>query len=361
MLVGNFILRNGVNMYYKNKGNFCLAVLSFLVFFFIIQPVQATENEAIGYSVAPVIPDNQLGDTSSYFDIRVEPNQEQIIQVELSNESTEDKTVSAQLANATTNVNGLIVYEADTNEHIDSSLTAPLTEWTSLSSNEITIPAGQSTTLDITMKVPEKAFDGVKLGGLIFQEVKDEETGDGLGEQGVSVQNAYTYIIALQVSENDNEVPVDFTIGNVSPELSNGARTVVAQIQHPQPRLTGGVSIQADIYGQNDENPIASKTMEDVAFTPNSTMPFTIEWDQELKEGDYRLDMTMSRNEQEWTFQENFTVEVEEEEAINESAVTEVADDPQAIPTWVIVVGVIIVIIVIALITYIIHLRRKMN
>ena len=99
-------------MYYKNKGNFCLAVLSFLVFFFIIQPVQATENEAIGYSVAPVIPDNQLGDTSSYFDIRVEPNQEQTIQVELRNDSTEDKTVQAQLANATTNINGLVVYEA---------------------------------------------------------------------------------------------------------------------------------------------------------------------------------------------------------------------------------------------------------
>ncbi|MEY8371399.1 DUF916 and DUF3324 domain-containing protein [Aerococcaceae bacterium 50-4] len=348
-------------MNYKNKIHFCLAVLSILAFFFIIQPVQATENEAIGYSVAPVIPDNQLGDTSSYFDLRVEPNQEQTIQVALSNESTEDKTVSAQLANATTNVNGLIVYEADTNDNIDPSLTAPLTEWTALSSNEITIPAGQSTTLDITMNVPEEGFDGVKLGGLIFQEVKDEETGEASGEQGVAVQNAYTYIIALQVSENDNEVPVDFTIGDVSPELSNGARTVVAQIQHPQARLTGGVSIQADIYGQNDENPIASKTMEDVAFAPNSTMPFTVEWDQELKAGDYRLDIAISRNDQEWTFQENFTIEAEEEEAINESAVTEVADDPQAIPTWVTVAGIIIVIIVVALVTYIIHLRRKMN
>lgn len=348
-------------MYYKNKVFFGLAVLSFLAFFFIIQPVQATENQAIGYSVAPVIPDNQLGDTSSYFDIRVEPNQEQTIQVELSNDSTEDKTVSALLANATTNVNGLIVYEADTNEHIDSSLTASLTEWTSLSSNEITIPAGQSTTLDITMKVPEKAFDGVKLGGLIFQEVKDEETGDELGEQGVSVQNAYTYIIALQVSENDNEVPVDFALADVNAQLSDGARTVVANIQHPQARLTGGVAIQADIYEKNGDQVIASKSMDDVSFAPNSTMPFTVEWDQALKAGDYRIDMVLTRGDQEWDFTKEFTIQPEEEAEINEAAVTEVVDDSASLPTWVIIGVILVVIVIIALVAYVLHLKRKLK
>lgn len=348
-------------MYYKNKVFFGLAVLSFLAFFFIIQPVQATENETVGYSVAPVIPANQLGDTTSYFDLRIEPNQEQTIQVELSNGSTEDKTVSAQLANATTNVNGLIVYEADTNDNIDPSLSAPLTEWTSLSSNEIIIPARQSTTLDITMNVPEEAFDGVKLGGIIFQEVTEEETGDASGEQGVAVRNAYTYIIALQVSENDNEVPVDFAIGKVSPELANGARTVVAQIQHPQARLTGGVSIQADIFEQNGDSPIASKTMEDVSFAPNSTMPFTIEWDQALKAGDYRIDMVLTNGDQEWDFTKEFTIQPEEEAEINETAVTEVVDDSASLPAWVIIAAILVVIVIIALIAYVLHLKRKLK
>ncbi|MFE0442371.1 DUF916 and DUF3324 domain-containing protein [Aerococcus sp. NPDC058936] len=348
-------------MYYKNKVFFGLTVLIFLAFFFIIQPVQATENEAIGYSVAPVIPANQLGDTTSYFDLRIEPNQEQTIQVELSNGSTEDKTVSAQLANATTNVNGLIVYEADTNDNIDPSLTAPLTEWTSLSSNEVIIPAGQSTTLDITMNVPEEAFDGVKLGGIIFQEVTEEGTGDASGEQGVAVRNAYTYIIALQVSENDNEVPIDFAIGKVSPELANGARTVVAQIQHPQARLTGGVSIQADIFEQNGESLIASKTMEDVSFAPNSTMPFTLEWDHALKAGDYRIDMVLTRDGQEWDFTKEFTIQPEEEAEINEAAVTEVVDDSVSLPTWIIIVAILVVIVIIALVAYVLHLKRKLK
>lgn len=349
-------------MYYKNKGNFCLAVLSFLVFFFIIQPVQATENEAIGYSVAPVIPDNQLGDTSSYFDIRVEPNQEQTIQVELRNDSTEDKTVQAQLANATTNINGLVVYEAETNEEIDSSLKKPLTEWVDLSANEITIPAGQSVMLDVTLNVPEEAFDGVKLGGLIFQEVTEEEdTGDASGEQGVAVKNAYTYIIALQVSENDNEVPVDFALADVNAQLSDGARTVVANIQHPQARLTGGISIQADIYEKNGDQVIASKTMEDVSFAPNSTMPFTVEWDQALKAGDYRIDMVLTRGDQEWDFTKEFTIQPEEEAEINEAAVTEVVDDSASLPTWVIIGVILVVIVIIALVAYVLHLKRKLK
>ncbi len=346
-------------MYYKNKLFFGLTVLSFLAFFFIVQPVQATETNQIGYSVAPVIPDNQIGDTSSYFDLRVEPSQQQTIQVELRNDSTEDKTVQAQLANATTNINGLVVYEAETNEEIDPSLKNPLTEWVDLSTNEITIPAGQSVMLDVTLNVPEEAFDGVKLGGLIFQEVTEEE--ESYGEEGVSVRNAYTYIIALQLSENDNEVPIDFALADVNAQLSDGARTVVANIQHQQARLTGGVSIQADIYEKNGDQVIASKTMEDVSFAPNSTMPFTVEWDQALKAGDYRIDMVLTRGDQEWDFTKEFTIQPEEEAEINEAAVTEVVDDSASLPTWVIIGVILVVIVIIALVAYVLHLKRKLK
>lgn len=348
-------------MFFQLKRNIFLTLLFLISFLSLNQSVQATETNQIGYTVAPVIPDNQIGDTSAYFDLRVEPSQQQTIQVELQNDSTEDKTVQAQLANATTNINGLVVYEAETNEEIDYSLRKPLTEWVDLSANEITIPAGQSVMLDVTLNVPEEAFDGVKLAGLIFQEVTEEETGDPSGKQGVTVQNAFTYIIALQVSENDNEVPVDFAIGKVSPELANGSRTVVAQIQHPQARLTGGVSIQADIFEQNGDQVIASKTMEDVSFAPNSTMPFTVEWDKALKAGDYRIDMVLTRGDQEWDFTKEFTIQPEEEAEINEAAVTEVVDDSASLPTWVIIAAILVVIIIITLIAYVLHLKRKLK
>lgn len=346
-------------MFLQRKRNIFLTLLFLISFLSLNQSVQATETNQIGYTVAPVIPDNQIGDTSAYFDLRVEPSQQQTIQVELRNDSTEDKTVQAQLANATTNINGLVVYEAETNEEIDSSLKKPLTEWVDLSANEITIPAGQSVMLDVTLNVPEEAFDGVKLAGLIFKEVTKEVESDA-GE-GVSVQNAYTYIIALQVSENDNEVPVDFALADVNAQLSDGARTVVANIQHPQARLTGGISIQADIYEKNGDQVIASKSMEDVSFAPNSTMPFTVEWDQALKAGDYRIDMVLTRGDQEWDFTKEFTIQPEEETEINEAAVTEVADDSASLPTWVIIGVILVVIVIIALVAYVLHLKRKLK
>lgn len=345
-------------MYYINKHKIWLAILCFISFYLIPQPVQATETDAIGYTVKPIMTENQIDDTTTYFDLRIEPNQEQTLQVELQNDSNEDKIVKAQLANATTNVNGLIVYEAETNDDIDSSLTSPLTEWVNLSTDEITIPAGETTTLDITLNTSEDEFDGVKLGGLIFQEVVEESEAES-GE-GVSVQNAYTYVVALQVSENDTEVAPDFALGDVSPQLSDGARTVVANIQHPQARLTGGVSIQADIYEKNGDQVIASKSMEDVSFAPNSTMPYTIEWDQALKAGDYRIDIAMTRGDQKWDFTQDFTIQPEEEQEINESAVTEVEDD-SSLPTWMIIAAIIVAVIVIALIAYIIYLKRKIK
>ncbi|RPA60726.1 DUF3324 domain-containing protein [Aerococcus agrisoli] len=323
-----------------------------------VRQVSATEENTIGYTVYPVLPENQLTPQVSYFDLRVAPEDQQTLQVEVINEGTEPVTVGMELVNASTNANGLVVYDAELSENPDETLTNPVTEWATLEQDEVTVAVGESEFVNVNLDVPEEAFDGVKLGGIIFTEVKDDSTESS--SEGFAVSNTYAYAMALQVSENDTEIAPDFKVKNVTPQVSDGARSVVVDIQNPQPKLTGGVTIQTDIRKQNDEEILVSETMENAEFAPNSTMPLVIEWPTEMEAGTYVAKITMTRGEDVWEEEKTFTIEKEASDQINEDAVVEPTQTTkQVLPAWFIPAAIVVGILILAMIGYIIYLQRK--
>jgi len=209
--------------------------------------VQADEN--VGYSVQAELPDNQLDPSVSYFDLRVEPGQEQELQVTVFNHENEEITVRTVVYNASTNRNGLVVYEEQ--EEIDESLKTPISELVTFEETEWTIPAASAEVITATLNTPEASFDGIKLGGLHFEKVM-EDTG---AEEGINIQNKYDYVIGLQISENDEEVEPALALASVAPELVNHRTAVVANIQNSQPVLMEDLHIEAKIY-VNDLYPL---------------------------------------------------------------------------------------------------------
>ena len=74
-----------------------LHAVSVIIFIFIgSYSVEASE---ITFSVKAILPDNQRTKETSYFDLRVAPNQTQKLQIELTNQTANDITVLAS-ANA---------------------------------------------------------------------------------------------------------------------------------------------------------------------------------------------------------------------------------------------------------------------
>ena len=65
----------------------------------------------VEFSVKALIPDNQIDTKKSYFDLRMKPKQKQEIETILYNSSDEEMNIKISVYNATTNQNGLIVYE----------------------------------------------------------------------------------------------------------------------------------------------------------------------------------------------------------------------------------------------------------
>lgn len=75
---------------------------------------QATSEDAtgdIGYYVRAVLPENQIDDNLTYFDLRMEPGKAQTLEVEVVNETNETITVDVAAISASTNRNGVIDYK----------------------------------------------------------------------------------------------------------------------------------------------------------------------------------------------------------------------------------------------------------
>lgn len=324
-----------------------LCLLSFTV---IMSPAVKAE-ERVGFSVQAELPENQRNQRVSYFDLQVEPSQEQTLNITIFNHENEEITVQGDTHNASTNSNGLVVYEEQ--EEVDSSLENPITELVSLEANEWTIPAGESLTVTATLEVPKEEFDGIKLGGFHFIKVLSEEEMENAG----TIQNQYAYVIAIQLSQNDEEITPNLNFIDVEPRLVNHRTAIVTEIQNDQPILMENLAIEAQVYRENENEPLGEAQLADATMAPNSTMDFVMDWNnRRLEAGEYRLEMSADNGEESWEWQEAFEISEESEKLNEEAVVLEVEENNN----WFYIVGIIILfLVIVGLLIYIRKLKRN--
>ena len=286
------------------KTKMTLLLSLFLILgFYLPQSGYAKEGD-VEFSVKALIPDNQVDTKKSYFDLRMQPKQKQEIETILYNSSDKEIMINISVHNATTNQNGLIVYEQDAK--IDPSLKIPLNTIVTVSDQKITIPAYRSKTIKATIEMPDDEFDGTILGGLHFEKEnqKDESS------QAVNIQNKYAYVIGVQLSENDHEVYPDLQLKNIKPQLVNYRTAVVATIQNSEPVIIRNLNVQAFVFKKGDTKVLHESYKENMSMAPNSNMDFVIDWEnQELEKGEYVLKMQAQTGEKEWKWVEEFTIE----------------------------------------------------
>lgn len=312
------------------------------------------ENGVVGYSVSAILPDNQLNQDATYFDLRMKPNQQQAIQVKVFNSSKETIKVKPTIHNAETNRNGIIDYSGDPKQ-IDSSLKIPLTSIVKLKNEVITIPKGEQKIIEADINMPSDTFHGIILGGIHFEKVTDEEA-DADAEQGVQIQNKYAYVVGIQLSETDKSIQPNLKLIDISPTLVNYRTSVVAKIQNEKPTIIGELAIDAKVFKQGSQTPIHETNQTDLKMAPNSTMDYVIDWDnQRLEPGKYRLEMAAKSKDKTWKWKENFEIESDSAADANKEAV----DLEKDYTMWYMIgIGAALVIIII-LVIIILRMRRK--
>lgn len=197
------------------------------------------------FAVTPITPANQIDKEKTYFDIQLEPNQQEKLNANLRNDTDKEVKIDVSLNSATTNSN--VVVEYGKNEiKKDSSLTFNLEDYVDYPETVTLKPhSNQTVTFQVTM--PNETFDGVLASGITFKEVQDEEKQKEKDEQGLSIKNEYSYVVALLMRQNLNEVAPNLILHEVEPGQINARNVILANIQNDQKTYINQVSIQTEI------------------------------------------------------------------------------------------------------------------
>ena len=323
-----------------------------------------------GFSVTPVLPDNQrVHRGNSFFDLLVTPGQVQELTINVHNTTGREILVTVDLFTPSTNQNGDINYTS--RGLLDETLRHSFEDIARGPEGFVVIPPGfgdDATQIPITLTVPNEPFEGVILGSIhVLREPTQEEI-DAAGE----ILHLYAAVTAVQLvlSEDAVEsVPVEFVLGdNISLDLVNYMSTIVVPIRNPHPRIIRYAQVNAQIFQRGNRNPIFDYEMTHVEFAPNSIFPLSFVDHQgfSILPGDYTAVIAIDFEGTVWNFEKSFTIDEQTAAQVTEGAVNLVPEgmrqqQPAAvggIPIWGMVIGGMLLLILIILLIAI--LKAKM-
>lgn len=297
-----------------------LGILSLGLHFGMLK-VQAQDNQSqIGFTVEPVIPDNQIDKDASYYHLAVEPDKEQEISVKIKSVMKEPVTVDLGLTNAVTSSSGIIDYGQE-KPVLDESLKVPLTTMVTIPKDEqqVTVQNFEEKIVKIKIHPPKEAFSGIKLGAITFMKSEGENT-----KKKAGISNRYGYKVGLLLSEDRtayNE-EADLKLKSIKPGLDNGSKVINIKFQNPEPKILPRLTIQAKMTEKGSKTVIKELKMTDRSLAPNSNFDFGIPWGMDpIKPGKYTMHITAQSGERNWKWDEDFTIDSAAANKVNKESV----------------------------------------
>ncbi|MDL2219890.1 DUF916 and DUF3324 domain-containing protein [Ruminococcaceae bacterium OttesenSCG-928-O06] len=346
-----------------------LALLGLMLLDFVpaLRVQAATSGAGIGFYVQALLPENQRDKNLTYFDLRVQPGQSQTLEVQVVNETNEAITVDVAAISASTNRNGVIDYKTPGIQ--DKSLLHPFSGLARWEEESLSIPARSSVTARVTVQLPADEYDGVVLGGLVFTRRPEGAAQSGAG---TTLQNIYSYVIGVQLSETDTPVQPDFELDGVQGEVVNYEAALVHGIRNKAAAIAKGVSLHVVVRNAAGAV-VAEETRTNVDMAPNSLMPLALaplggtgEDGQQnagpgaLAPGDYTSEVNLTHGGQSWQYQQSFTITGNRANEINAGTVGSATQSQLPLNTLLFVLlGAAVLVIVILFIILMRMLRRR--
>ena len=296
------------------------AVITIVVFLASVLAITFTAMANIGgFTVTPVMPENQNPQTQGFFDLNVTAGQQQEISVIVGNTGNEEISVEVSLFTANTNRNGIVDYTMPGQS--DITLAHSFSDIASLPAGHehIVIPAGQNVSVPIIIDIPEEGFEGIMLGSLhvLLGITEEERAAAGM------IVNRFANVIVVMLRENDTPVAPDFLLGDVGAGIVNYRAAIVAEVRNPQPRLTTGVRLDARIYPSGGDAPIFETSNLSVDFAPNTVFQLSMIDDAGfgLQPGSYMASIHLEHEGLTWDFEREFEIVPAQATDINRTAV----------------------------------------
>ncbi|MCA5012420.1 MULTISPECIES: DUF916 domain-containing protein [unclassified Enterococcus] len=268
----------------------------------------AVENEEYGsFDVEAILPENQIDDQANYFQLLVEPKKRQVIKVKVSNHTDTKQTFLIMINQATTNKNGLLVYD-EKKQEVDQNGDIQFSHIAKIKKNEITVARNSEKYAEIELSIPEKSFKGILLGGITISKKNNAEK----TSEGVAIKNALSYTIALLLTEDekvDFYGETDILLRQIRIVSSENKRALQIEIQNPYPEIVRDLSIEGNLYTEGHKKLISERKLDQVKFAPNSTLLFEMELEEkDIKNGTYLFEGTIFGSDKTWDLSEKLTI-----------------------------------------------------
>ncbi len=299
-------------------------------------PVTASE---FNFSVTPITPENQIDKRKTYFDLQLDPDQEAELKAELRNDTEKEVKIGLSVNSATTNSNVMVEYGKNKIEK-DESLLFDLTDYVGYPKT-VTLEPKSVQTVVFHVKMPNDRFDGVMAGGITFQEIQPEKEQTENKDQSLSIENEYTYVVALLMRQSLNEVAPNLVLHEVKPDQINARNVILANVQNDQKTYINQVVIETKITKKGQSKVLYQEEREDLQIAPNTNFSFPTALNGDpLTPGEYHLTMTVLGNENkngkfsrkkenttinysdQWIFEKDFTIDGKIAKELNTQDVT---------------------------------------
>jgi hypothetical protein len=357
-----FIKRSGIllNTYrtkIKRQRDMKL-IFSFLVLctLLVFPKVGHADDNTLNFYVTPEFPDSQVEDSGSYFDLNLSPGEKDTLTLTIQNASAEAVDIQITPHAAYTNVHGVVEYGKDALEP-DTTLKYPLDVL--IEATDVIAFAGNETkTIEVPIHMPEESFDGFLAGGLRIAEVKDTGEAEAASdEEGLAIKNEFAYVIGVIVSNSRDAVTPDLELLDVFADQLNYRNVISATIQNYTPTFVNRLAVEATVQRVGEDEILYQASEEQMQMAPNSHFhfPISLEGDR-FRSGEYLLKMQAVSGEEEWVWEETFTIEADEARSLNRE---DVLIDSGV--NWWMIGSIALIVLLIVMVIYLFMQKKKIR
>ena len=264
-------------------------------------PNQEKSQPGVSFSVRPILPQNQEREESTFFDLRMEPGQEQIVNLEVINHTPETIEIEVAVFTATTNRNGFAEYQLSP-EVPDSTLSYLMEELITAPTYVEVSPEGASW-VPIQIQMPEEAYNGVIAGGIEIKRATWEEESTTGG-----FRNVYSFLTVILLHQGEAVSP-QIVSGGTEVEFNGREGLLTTNFQNTEAAFIDALKIQTIITNRQTEEIVFESKIEGLQMAPHSNFCYQIKVrEEELSEGIYILHYMLESGDLSWEFKEHIRI-----------------------------------------------------
>ena len=276
---------------------------------------QTVHAEGAGFSISPIYSEQQTDADLGYFSMNSVENAVYDVTINIHNlDTTNPGTYQVRVVDATTTNQGALNYTPSTQELVKTN-TPALTELISKQelTQHVTVAAGDTKAVQITLHMPKKSLNGTLLGGVyVLKESKDLSNHKGIG-----ITNKFAMTLPIIINK-DQQITPKLTLRNAKLNSEGGNPGVEAQLVNHTPTLFGHIKMTSWITKVHQDKHLYERKVNNYTMAPRSTLTHTIPTgNQALKHGKYTYHTTLTSGKRTYHLAKNFTVGAKEQKQIN--------------------------------------------